>query len=179
LHVRKNISEADPPGRRHAGVHSDPAFLVLTLLAIVQFSVALLMRQAVTHAATVGVREAGKGEAIEEVALAMDNVLETSHGIDVVDEVGGVVTPIVDSGVRVFLQVGQPDVLSRPAETDLGDTTLVCGPLPPAPAADEVRVTICIDLTTRPLCNWLFSFDDTAVDFNGRYFQVSSLVKKE
>ena len=155
-------------------------FLVLTLLAVVQFSVALLMRQAVTHAATVAAREAGKGENIDEVALAVDHVLEGAHCIDFANEVGGVVTPVLDSGVRILLEVGQPDLLLRPAQSEFGDPSLTCTPpLNPPILPDEVRVTICIDLSTRPMCNWLFSFDSTAVDFNGRCFQISSLVKKE
>jgi hypothetical protein len=57
--------------------------LVVILFAVAQFTVALLIRQAVTHAAIVGAREAGKGEGIEEVARAVDGVLDGAHGIDV------------------------------------------------------------------------------------------------
>ena len=44
--------------------------------------------------------------------------------------------------------------------------------------AVRIRVTVCIDLSTRPMCNWLFSFDSSAVDFNGRDIWDDSIFKK-
>ncbi len=164
--------------------------LVVTLFAVAQFAVALLVRQAVTQAALVGAREAGKGEGIDEVARAVDGVLDGSHGIDVamVSYVAGTppatagsatVTAVADSGVRILLQVGQPD--SRGATSYFGDAAVTLM-APVAPAADEVRVTVAIDMGRRPMYNWLFNFSPDEfvdVDFSVRDFQISSLVKKE
>lgn len=164
--------------------------LVVTLFAVAQFAVALLVRQAVTQAAIVGAREAGKGEGIDEVARAVDSVLDGSHGIDVATVAYSAGTPpstpgsvlitaVPGSGVRVLLQVGQPD--ARGPTSYFGDAavTLVA---PVAPAADEVRVTVAIDMGRRPMYNWLFNFSPDEfvdVDFSVRDFQISSLVKKE
>lgn len=164
-------------------------FLVVTLFAIAQYSVALLVRQAVTHAATVGAREAGKYEDIEEVARVVDAVLDGAHDIDVatVTVPGGTppledtVTPVANSGVRIVLEVGQPDAAGRNATPyDFGDPNVTCEPpATPVVQSDEVRVTVCIDLGRRPMCSWLYSFSPDYVDFSNRCFRVSALVKKE
>lgn len=164
-------------------------FLVVTLLAIAQYSVALLIRQSLTHAATVGAREAGKYEDIEEVARVVDAVLDGAHNIDVatVTVPGGAppledtVTAVADSGIRIVMEVGQPDAAGRNATPYyFGDTNVTCNPpATPVVQSDEVRVTVCIDLGRSPMCNWLFSFSPDYVDFSNRYFSVSSLVRKE
>jgi hypothetical protein len=165
--------------------------LVVTLFAVAQFTVALLVRQAVTQAAIVGAREAGKGEGIVEVARAVDGVLDGAHGIDLATVTftpgsapsapgSASVTPVALSGVRVWLEVGQPDVLSPPITSSFGDTAVPClPPTTPVVQADEVRVTVAIDLGRRPMCNWLFNFSPEYVDFSTRYSQISSLVRKE
>jgi hypothetical protein len=159
-------------------------FVVVLLLATAQFSVALLMRNAVTQAAAVAAREAGKGEDVQEAGRAVDAVLERAHSINVAD-VDTATDPatavaVPNSGVRVLLEVGQPDAAGRPAESDFGDLSLSCSPPASPPLqADQVRVTVCFDLSTRPMSNWLFSFDDGLVNFNNRRFQISSLAKKE
>jgi hypothetical protein len=163
--------------------------LVVILFAVAQFTVALLIRQAVTHAAIVGAREAGKGEGIEEVARAVDGVLDGAHGIDVATvtvppgtpPVSALVDAVADSGVRIVLEVGQPDAGGRNASAySFGDTNVICIP-PDVPVvqSDEVRVTICIDLGRHPMGNWLFRFNPGYVDFSNRRITVSSLVKKE
>ncbi len=165
-------------------------FLVVTLFAIAQFSVALIIRQAVTHAATVGAREAGKYEDIEEVARAVDAVLEGAHNIDVAIVTTtatppwpstDTVTAVANSAVRIVLEVGQPDAAGRNLTPYyFGDTNVTCNPpTSPVVQSDEVRVTVCIDLETCPMCNWLYSFSPEYVNFGNRCFSVSSLVKKE
>ena len=166
--------------------------LVVTLFAVAQFTVALLVREAVSHAATVGAREAGKYENITEVARAVDGVLEGAHGIDVATvtlvtpaippstAATTTVTPVANSGVRVWLEVGQPDVLLRPVTSDFGDPAVTCiPPATPVVQPDEVRVTVAIDLGRRPMCNWLYNFSPEYVDFSTRYLRISSLVRKE
>jgi hypothetical protein len=161
-------------------------FLVVTLLAVAQYSVALLVRQAVTHAATVGAREAGKYEDMEEVARVVDAVLQASHCIDVATVViaappaprEDTVTAVADSGVRIILEVG--DLSGTPVSTPFGDPLVTCiPPANPVVEPDEVRVTVCIDLGRRPMCSWLYSFSPDYVNFSNRCFSVSSLVKKE
>jgi hypothetical protein len=112
--------------------------------------------------------------------LCVDAVLEAAHALNVADDAGGLAMPVGDSGVRMVLEVGQPDAWSRPARAEFGDPTVACEPpQEPLVQPDEVRLTLCIDLTHRPLCNWLFSFDENAADLNGRSSRISSLVKKE
>jgi hypothetical protein len=164
--------------------------LVVTLFAVAQFTVALLVRQAVTHAATVGAREAGKHEDIEEVARVVDAVLEGSHDIDVADVAlaapppprEDTVTPVINSGVRIVLEVGQLDTAGRPAQAVFSDPNLNCQCDPPASPvlqSDEVRVTVCFEMRRHPICNWLYSFSDDYVDFGNRILSASALVKKE
>jgi hypothetical protein len=162
--------------------------LVVTLFAVAQFTVALLIREGVSHATIVGAREAGKGEGIGEVARAVNGVLDGAHGIAVATvtippgppPVTATVTAVPNSGVRIYLQVGQPDGLLRPAVSDFGDPAVPCvPPATPVLQPDEVRVTVAIDLGRRPMCNWLYNFSSDYVDFSTRYFQISSLVRKE
>lgn len=183
------------PQDRHASVTLEfilvLPFLVVTLLAVAQFSVALIVRNAITQAATVGAREAGKYEDIEEVARAVDAVLENTHGIDVATVTTtatppwpstDTVTAVANSGVRIVLEVGQPDAAGRNASPyDFGDTNVTCNPpTSPVVQSDEVRVTVCIDLGRSPICNWLYSFNPAEyVNFSNRCFTVSTLVKKE
>lgn len=162
--------------------------LVVTLFGIAQFTVSLLVRQAAAQAAVVGAREAGKGEDIAEVARAVHGVLYGSHGIAVANvtntsgtpPVTATVTPVVGSGVRVWLEVGQPDVvLFRPATSSFGDTSVPEVLPAPAIAANEVRVTVAINLARQPIYNWLYNFSPEYVDFSTRYLRVRSLVQKE
>jgi Flp pilus assembly protein TadG len=165
--------------------------LVVTLFGIAQFTVSLLVRQAVAQAAIVGAREAGKGEGIAEVARAVNGVLEGSHGIALATVTyspgsapstpgSATVTAVANSGVRVWLEVGQPDVLQfRPPKSDFGDASVPEVLPAPAVAANEVRVTVAINLTRRPMYNWLYNFSPDYVDFSTRYLRVRSLVEKE
>jgi hypothetical protein len=163
-------------------------FLVVTLFAVAQFSVALLIREAITQSAIVGAREAGKYEGMNEVARAVDGVLQGAHGIDVATvivppgspPVTATVTPVANSGVRVWLEVGQPDALLRPVTSNFGDAAVPgVPPAIPVVQSDEVRVTVAIDLGRSPMCNWLYTFSPDYVDLSTRYFRVSSLVRKE
>ncbi len=55
--------------------------------------------------------------------------------------------------------------------------SLACPP-PSTPSieSDEVRVTVCLDLTSKPLLNALKS---NGIDLMGKKFRISSVVKKE
>ena len=170
-------------------------FLVVTLFALAQFSVALLIRQAIAQAATVGAREAGKGEDLNEVARAVDGVLQGAHGIKVVNLIlpdplpappvsMTSYVPVADSGVRVHLEVGQLDAAGRPASSVFSDPNFPpqCDcepPVSPLIQPDEVRVTVFFDTRRHPIGNWLHSFSDDYVDFGNRFLSASALVKKE
>lgn len=147
--------------------------LVVTLFAVAQFTVALLYRQAVSHAATVAARVAGQGEGINGVAQVVDDVLRTAHGINVLPDNSS-------SGVRIVLEVGQSDAWGRPASSSFGDPSMTCNPpATPTVGPNQVRVTICFKLNRNPPFNWLHNFNNDYVDFSQGVFQISSLVEKE
>ncbi len=152
-----------------------PIIIMLTW-GVFQYAILFLVQNAVTHSAIVGAREAGKHEDIREVAWAVDQVLQEAHCVDVVDDHG---RPIPGSGVRICMEVGDPH-RSYPRIYEFGDPGQPCNiPSYPRVGPDEVRVTICMDLTRSPLTNFLFNFGITELSFEGKRFQISSLVKKE
>jgi len=167
--------------------------LVVMLFAVAQFTIAVVLRQAITHAATVGAREAGKYEDINEVARVVDTVLQTSHCVDVATVtfpnpvppppvVPVTVTQVTNSCVRIVLEVGQIDSAVRPAQAVFTYPNFNCQCDPPASPvlqSDEVRVTVCFEMRRHPICNWLYSFSDDYVDFGNRILSASALVKKE
>lgn len=151
-----------------------PIIIVLTW-AVFQYGILLLVRQSVTHAATVAAREAGKGEPIDVIGRVVDNVLIV-HCLDIADENGD---PIPNSGMRVLLETGDP-LGGSPLVQSFGDASVVCdAPDGPDVQPDEVRVTVCIDLSKPPMCNFLFNFGLTELTFEGKRLVISSLVKKE
>ncbi len=135
--------------------------IVVMLVALVEYTTLMILQSTVTHAATVGAREAGKIADIEEVVEAVQAVLG-ANCITLSDEPG--------SGTKVILE----DVANL--TTQFGDPNLDCQ-LPTNPlASDEVRVTVCIEMHATPVCDALRAFGFSLV---GKRFQVSSLVKKE
>ena len=151
-----------------------PIIIILTW-AVFQYGILLLVQQSVTHAAAVAAREAGKGEPIDVIGRVVDNVLMV-HCLDIADENGD---PIADSGMRVLLETGDP--MGGPATVEsFGDASVECDPPDdPAVQPDEVRVTVCLDLTKPPICNFLLNFGLTELTFEGKRLVISSLVKKE
>ena len=135
--------------------------LVIMLVAMVEYTTVMILQSTVTHAATVGAREAGKIADIDEVLEAVDAILGVNC-ITVSDDEG--------SGTKVVLENG-----SYPT-TEFGDPTLAyelpANPLDP----DEVRVTVCVAMSATPLCDalrvWGFSW-------LGKTLEVSAVVKKE
>ena len=148
--------------------------LIVVTWAVFQYGILLLVRQSVTHAAAVAAREAGKGEPIGVIGRVVDNVLSV-HCIDITADNGD---EIDDSGIRVLLETGA--AMGPPVLDSFGDATVLCEP-PDGPDVqpDEVRVTICLDLTKPPMCNFLFNFGLTELTFEGKRLVISSLVKKE
>jgi Flp pilus assembly protein TadG len=140
--------------------------LVIVTLALVQYGVLLLVQQAVTHAATIGAREAAKGADVVATAASVSNVLSGTHGITISDTAG--------SGAKVLLE--SSDNLAIVTETEFGDPDLTCNPPAPALGANEVRVTVCLSLTSKPLLNVLAAY---GLSFSGKRFEISALAKKE
>ena len=149
--------------------------IVIITWAVFQYGILLLVQQSVTHAAAVAAREAGKGEPIEVIGQVVDNVLVV-HCLDIADDNGN---PIANSGMRVLLETGDPMGGAAMIES-FGDASVECEP-PNGPAVqpDEVRVTVCLDLTKPPVCNFLLNFGLTDLTFEGKRLVISSLVKKE
>ena len=135
--------------------------LVILLVAMVEFTMLMILQSTVTHAATVGAREAGKYPDIDEVVEAVTVVLGAN--CIALDDADG-------SGTKVLLESG--DALP----SYFGDPSLECNvpenPLQP----DEVRVTVCVALRATPFCDALRAFGFSLFD---NRLEVSSLVKKE
>jgi len=116
-----------------------------------------------------------KGEPIDVIGRVVDNVLIV-HCLDIADENGD---PIPNSGMRVLLETGDP-LGGSPLVQSFGDASVECDvPDGPDVQPDEVRVTVCIDLSKPPMCNFLFNFGLTELTFEGKRLVISSLVKKE
>jgi hypothetical protein len=130
--------------------------LVMASLGAVQFGLALIVKQAVSHAATVAAREAAKGADADELVCVVERIL-AGHRIE-----------IGDRATLVFEDAGL-------APQTRG--TLPCPP-PEEPEieGDEVRVTVCVSLDGPPFVNILSPY---GVDFAGRTFAVSSLATRE
>ena len=154
--VRPSVSQ-----RRRRGATTFESILVLFILivatlAAIQFGLALVVKQAVSHAATVAVREAAKGADADELALIVERVL-AGHRI----EIGEDATLIREEG-------------DLPAEIRGSHPCELQG-LPPLDG-DEVRVTLCVSLTARPFLNILRNY---GLDFQGRSFLISSVATRE
>jgi hypothetical protein len=132
--------------------------LVLMTVAIVQFGIIVVVEQAVAHAATVGAREAGKGADADDLICVVETVL-ASHCIQI--------------GPKASLVLEDPTA-DLPVEQR--GAVPCCPPSGPSLDPDEVRVTVCVDLSKKPFLNALKC---VGVDLAGRRFAASSVVKKE
>jgi len=136
--------------------------LILSSLAIIQFGIAMTVDQAVTHAATVAAREAAKGVTdIDDLGEIVELALE-AHDIKIGDQ------------ANIVLEVGAASPVSSKGPGDGGPD---CSP-PSGPtlAADELRVTVCVDMSKRPYLNVMGAF---GLDFSNKVFTVSAVSKVE
>lgn len=141
--------------------------LVVMLVALVEYTTLMVLQSTVTHAATVGAREAGKMPDIDEVVEAVQAVL----GANCI-----VVSAEPGSGTKVILEDGASPLTGTGLITQFGDPDMDCE-LPANPVAlDEVRVTVCVEMHATPVCDALGAF---GFSLSGKRFEVSSLVKKE
>ena len=137
------------PKRRHRGagtlevILTLPVFVVL-LVVTVEYTVVMVLQSAVTHAATVAAREAGKCASIDVAVHAAQSVLGGNR-ITISSASGSGTKVILEDGLLPPVIYGDPDAAG-------------CQMPAGAIAADEVRVTLCIDLAATPLCDPLQAF---------------------
>lgn len=145
--------------------------LFIATLAIFEFGILVIVDQTVTAAATEGTREAAKvGAVTNEVAMVIDEILSV-HQI-VFDPTA---TNATDDA-RVIIEYGAPISTT----TERGNTTIVCSANGPAVGTNEVKVTVCVNVTNaageQPVPDWLSTFGFSLV---GRKFEISSLANVE
>jgi len=142
-----------------------PVMIIITL-ALFEFGMLMVVDQTVVSATTKGAREAGKGANILEVADVVNQLLAV-HSI--------AITPTSTTG-NIVLEVG-----GQPTTTINGNPCTP--PASPSLGTDEVRVTVCVDLTYPPVAGETPPVPDALATFgftlNGRHLQSSTLVKKE
>lgn len=139
--------------------------LFFAFVAVVQYGIQMLIQQAVTQAAAVAAREAGKGATLSDIVIAVDTIM-APHNIVISNSPG--------SKTEVILETS--DGAATTTTTSYGDPSLSGSPPSLALGANEARVTVCIGLTKAPMLNALPS---AGFDTTGKFFQISSLVKKE
>ena len=131
--------------------------LVIATFASLQLGIALIVKQAVAHAATVAAREAAKANPadMDELECIIERVLE---------------------GHQIAIGPNASFVLESP-EPQPPRGTLPCQPpLEPELDGDEVRLTLCVSLTSHPILNILEVY---GVDFTGKTFTVSAVATRE
>jgi hypothetical protein len=142
-----------------------PLVLVLFVAAL-QYGRASVIQSAMTQAATVASREAGKGADVQDIARAVNGVL-APYGIEIDDS--------ADSGLKIVLQdgCGQP--------TQYGDPNWA---LPEASSVqpDEVLTSVCMKFSARRRDGSRIVADTFGLleaAFRDGQFCVCSLVKKQ
>lgn len=140
---------------------------VLALFASVEYMPLLVTQAAITHAATVGAREAGKGADAEWVAAEVNKVLAATD-IEITDTAG--------SGMMVIIEDGDGAPTTSWGDPDLAVTTAL-----PTVDAGNVRVTVYILFSAlktngNPVLN---PYNIFCYMFGGDRFEIRSLVKKE
>jgi hypothetical protein len=129
--------------------------LILTTFVSFQFAFALIVKQAVAHAATVAAREAAKGADEARIEQAIETIL-SGHGI----EIG-------------------PDasfVLEDPTPGTVQGELPCSPPASPSIDGDEVRVTICVSLAVDPILNILEPY---GIDYTSKTFSISAVATRE
>jgi hypothetical protein len=150
-------------GRRaRRGVTTVELVLVLIVLILAtfvsfQFGIALIIKQAVAHAATVSAREAAKVNPADltELECNIERIL---------------------AGHQITLGPDTSFVLENPLPQPQVGTLPCSPPTDPLLDTDEVRVTICVSLTAHPILNIL---EDYGIDFTSKTFTISAVATKE
>jgi len=131
--------------------------LILATLVTFQFGFALIVKQAVAHAATVAAREAAKVNPADLTELQCD----IEH---------------VLAGHQIVMGPNASFVLENPLQQPMVGTLPCSPPATPLLDSDEVRVTICVSLTAHPILN---IFENYGIDFTGKTFTISAVATKE
>jgi hypothetical protein len=129
--------------------------LILATFVSLQFGIALIVKQAVAHAATVAAREAAKGSDSNKLKTVIETVL---------------------AGHQIQIGADASFVLEDPDPEPQQGVPLCLPPATPELDGDEVRVTICVNLTAHPILNIL---KDYGIDFTGRTFNISAEATRE
>lgn len=141
--------------------------LAIVTFAIVQFGILVVVMQTVTQAAVEGARRAameGNPAAASTAAIEAANQVLALHDLEIVNG-----DPTSDTRI-VVEYAGAAPVIS-------GDPGLACStPLPAVLNPSEVRVTVCVDLTTAPLLSLSLPF---GLNLFGRRFEISSMATIE
>lgn len=180
---RQQIQSSEVPvGLRRPGRHSRRAAIIvelllvfpilfITTLAIFEIGILVIVDQTVTAAATEGTREAAKiGAVTNEIATVIDEILSV-HQINF-----DPTTTNATDDARVIIEYGAPISTT----TERGNTTIPCSANGPAVGMDEVKVTVCVNVTNaageQPVPDWLSTF---GFSLAGRQFEISSLANVE
>jgi len=145
--------------------------LVIATVAALEFGILLIVNQTVQAAVTEGVREAAKvGATTNEIAMEIDEILSV-HEVTFTPT-----TPNTTDDARVIIEYGPPVSTS----SERGNTSIPCSPNGPSVGTDEVKVTVCVNVTDNagehPVPDWLSSF---GFSLSGRVFEISSLANVE
>ena len=165
--MRRSCRKADGPRRGAVTLEwlmVTPALLIVFFAAF-EFGTIQLVQATITHATTYGARQAGKDTAVIDDVVAAVNLILDAIDLEITDVDG--------SGGVVFFEDG-------PGMANLyrfGDDDLDCDPpANPVLDTDEVRVTLCIEVSATPVID---VSDCYGITLSGKRFYVSSLVKKE
>jgi hypothetical protein len=156
--------------RRHKRRGFQAAELIMVLLVLIlatfvslQFGIALIVKQAVAEASTVAAREAAKVNPADP------------------DELVTIINTVL-AGHQITIGPNASFVLENPAPVLNGGMLPTRGTLPcdppttPALSFDEVRVTVCVSLTSHPILNILQMY---GIDYTGKKFMISSVATRE
>lgn len=146
-----------------------PIILILSL-AIIEFGFFALLQQTVTAATIEGSREAAQ---VGATTTSVGNLIQQYVAINSLTLIVAPAAPGAGD-VLVVIQEG-----ALPVQT-LGNSDIPCTPVGPPPAASEVKVTVCLNLTdtngTFPLPDLLSSF---GFPLSGKQLEISAMTGLE
>jgi len=141
--------------------------LLIVTLAILEFSIAMVVEQAIVSSASEGARAAARESATATtIAQSVKKILDVH---DVTFDPTG--TNLTDD-VQVAIEDGSG---SLGIAGTRGNTSLTCSPTGGVLAANQVRVTVCVVMTNasdQPVPDWLDVFGFST---SGRQFEVSAI----
>ena len=166
--------------------------LIIATLAIFEFGMLMLVQQTIATAATEGARAAAREatpdaanvaalRAVNQVLSVHNLAIDPSNSANLLTDAkhSGDYDGVAPNNTTVALLTDAKLIVEYGGMAPMmtGDPMLNCQPptSPPMTAA-EVRVTVCIDLTTTPLINLLSGL---GLDLMGQRMEISSLASLE